>query len=262
MPYQTLRCDVNGETDDEGTYALAIATEVYTPVNGQNTVTTTVQYKLKTSSTWINAGTLTDGELQFGNGNILTSQIYNVRYTIVDSLGYSTVINDIISRSQWELHVKRGGGAWAFGGPADVDNTLHVYGGMKLDTPLPVDSGGTGASTKAAAKTALDIDDLEEKVGSFMTAAKTITSGNSGTYTFDGFCSFCILISGSVVGDRCIIMGHCTTAGNISHTKLSIGTSDDITVSTTTNKLTINNGASQACYTRLIRVSSSGTMPI
>lgn len=127
--------------------------------------------------------------------------------------------------------------------------------------PLSIANGGTGQTTKANVKSAFDIDDLEDSVGNFKNVAKVLSGNSSATFTFDGFCSFCILISGAVVAVRCILMGHCASSGNVAVTKLNIGSSDDITTSTATNKLTITNGNSNGCYIRLIRVSSSGTMP-
>lgn len=128
--------------------------------------------------------------------------------------------------------------------------------------PLSIANGGTGQTTKANVKSAFDIDDLEDSIGTFKTVTKTLNANSNITFTFDGFCSFCILISGSVVGVRCILMGHCSTAGNVVVSKYSFGSTDNITTDVTaTNKLKISNAASNAGYVRLIRVSSSGTMP-
>lgn len=230
MPYQTLRCDANGDTDDEGTYALAIATEVYTPVNGQNTVTTTVQYKLKTSSAWINAGTLTDGQLQFGNGNILTNQVYNVRYTIVDSLGYSTVINDIISRTQWELHVKRGGGAWAFGGVADKPGALHVYGDVIADNFKTMDM-------------------------------KYFNVAANGSYTFHmaNYTHVILFFLGYTHASRGIMLISCGSSGNITGSLLSQSSSPQLALSGSDGDVTLTSSYGSAIY--CLAIAYHGTKP-
>lgn len=112
----------------------------------------------------------------------------------------------------------------------------------------------------SATKSDLGIDDLEDSIGTLKTTTKTISSDSSATFTFDGFCGVAILISGANSTQRCILIAHCSSAGNISVTK--IGTASNITTSTATNKLTVTNAyATAAVYARVIRITSSGTMP-
>lgn len=144
-----------------------------------------------------------------------------------------------------------------------VDNT-YKYNGLDLvldDLGNPVIVFDSGA-TQNAWKTALDIDDLETAVGTFVSTSKIVDSNSTSTLTFSGFCSFCILISGAGAGVRCIIMGHCTLGGSVTANKYSFGSVDNISINTdTTNKIKITNGADAAAYCRFIRVSGSGTLP-
>ena len=115
--------------------------------------------------------------------------------------------------------------------------------------------GVTGAT-----KGDLGIDELEDSIGTMKTFAKTLSANSPTTFTFSGFCGVAILIEGANTALMCILLVHCSGAGNITVSK--IGTANNITTSTATNKLTITNGASStAAYARVIRITSSGTMP-
>ena len=115
--------------------------------------------------------------------------------------------------------------------------------------------GVTGAT-----KGDLGIDELEDSIGTMKTFAKTLSANSPTTFTFSGFCGVAILIEGANTALMCILLVHCSGAGNITVSK--IGTANNITTSTATNKLTITNGASStAAYGRVIRITSSGTMP-
>ena len=312
----SLRTDSTGAEEDEGTYILAQAGATFASCGGNNNVTVAVSYKKESESSYTSAGNLQNGQLLFGAGNITLRDNYNVRYIVTDALGESRTYNDIVTRSVWEMHVKRGGGAWAFGGVADTDGALHVYGGVKADDAITstrngigffsraasgavgfsatnttsgqgvsvqVGSGGTNrglydltgdkwmaycdgndalrfAGVTGATKGDLGIDDLEDAIGSLKTFAKTLSANSPTTFTFSGFCGVAILIEGASTSLMCILLVHCSGAGNITVSK--IGTASNITTSTSTNQLTIHNGASStAAYARVIRITASGTMP-
>ena len=140
-PYVTtqaaIRCDAQGQAADEGTYIKASATPVVTSLDGRNSVTVTVSYRLSGSSTWYTAGTLNNQNTlvfhQGGSGSpeITTADNWEVRFTSTDTIGMSSNSIVLVPRATWEMHVKRGGGAWAFGGVADEDGALKVYGEIK-----------------------------------------------------------------------------------------------------------------------------------
>lgn len=115
------------------------------------------------------------------------------------------------------------------------------------------------AGVTNATKGDLGIDDLEDAIGSLKTITKTLSANSPTTFTFSGLCGVAILIEGASTSLMCILLVHCSGAGNITVSK--IGTANNITTSTATNKLTINNGASSTAYARVIRITASGTMP-
>lgn len=116
------------------------------------------------------------------------------------------------------------------------------------------------AGVTSATKGDLGIDDLEDSIGTLKTTTKTISSNDHVTFIFSGFCGVAILISGATSTQKCILIAHCTAAGNVSVTK--IGTASDITTETDTNRLTVTNARTTAgAYIRVIRITGSGTMP-
>lgn len=126
----TLRCDASGNEMDEGTYAKIEADLIYSSCGGNNLVSVSVAYKLNGSDAWTAAGNMANGLLIFGNGQLDIGKNYDARYIITDSLGGETVYYDVITRATPELHIKRGGGAWAFGGLADREGALKIYGDL------------------------------------------------------------------------------------------------------------------------------------
>lgn len=265
---RTVRADMNGDEDDEGTYGLATATIVCSACgedgnqDPHNTATCSVAYRVKGSGAWTSAGDMVNGSLLFGNAGINTANNYEVRYTVTDLLGTTVIRGDIISRSVWEIHVAKGGGAWAFGGVADTPGSLHIWGGLKLDTALPISSGGTGANTKADAKTALDIDTLEALLGG-VKLIKTTISANNGTavFTFSGTCAFSILSSGADATIRQHTHGYCTSAGVVSETKNPSGATG-VTFTNATNKLTVKNTSQYTMFMVLIAYGNPDNVAI
>ena len=158
------RTDSAGQEADEGTYILAEASALIASCGGRNTAAVQVYYKKESASAYTAAGSLADGQLLFGNSQITLRDNYNVRYIVTDALGEKRTYNDIVTRSVWEMHVRRGGGAWAFGGVADTPGALHVYGGMKADDVITSTRNGIGFSAEGAS-------------GSVGFSAKNTTSG-------------------------------------------------------------------------------------
>ena len=140
----TQRCDALGEIQDEGVYALADAEEVVFSCGGNNKGQTIVSYRQQGSETWTEQGTLSGGQLVFGGGQIDIGKNYEIRYVITDTLGGEMAYYDVITRAKPELHIRRGGGAWAFGGLADKLGALKVYGDLMMTGNLIASSEMAG----------------------------------------------------------------------------------------------------------------------
>lgn len=115
------------------------------------------------------------------------------------------------------------------------------------------------AGVTSATKGDLGIDDLENALDHAKFVYKQVPGGGNATYTFTNNCAYVILVSGPNASVRCTIYGYCTTSGSISNTKVDAGSSTNITLTTQTNKLTINNAHSSSTYALLIRIA--GTAP-
>lgn len=126
--------------------------------------------------------------------------------------------------------------------------------------PLSIANGGTGQTTKANVKSAFDIDDLEDALDNTQFVRKTIAASNgTAVYTFTNNCAFVIFISGPAASVRSIIFGYCTQNGSISVSQMNAGSSTNISTTTATNKLTIKNAYTSACYASFMEIV--GTSP-
>lgn len=128
----TLRCDANGHEMDEGNYACMEADLIYSSCGGHNSASVSAAYRRNGSEGWTDAGEMGSGSLIFGSGQLDIGANYDIRYSVEDLLGGTAIYYDVITRAKPELHIKRGGGAWAFGGLADVDGALKIYGNLQM----------------------------------------------------------------------------------------------------------------------------------
>lgn len=131
---------------------------------------------------------------------------------------------------------------------------------------LAVENGGTGATTAAEALTNLglddvlnDVNDLKNSLKSAKFLFKTIPAKSSATYTFSTTCAFAVFGCGSTAATRFIYFGYCTGSGTVGGTKLDIGDSSVVSVTTEPYTLTFSTTNNYAIYTSLFKIS--GTMP-
>ena len=153
------RCDANGDADDAGTYAMVRVTPSISSVDSLNALqSVTCKYRRKGVSAWTSAGSLAEDPNEpgvyfavIGGGNLTANKNWQIDAIVTDLVDESEQIRQL-SIAYMEMHIAKGGGAWAFGGVADTPGSLHIWGGLKLDTALPISSGGTGATNAGAAR--------------------------------------------------------------------------------------------------------------
>ena len=120
------RAASTGNFNQDGTYGAAKIDYDYSTVGGSNTVTTLVEYKRTTASTWTSGGTFTDNSVQvFGSGNIDTNNEYNVRAKIVDGLGNTVWATDTLSTAFVTMDILAEGKGVSFGKVASQDGVLE-----------------------------------------------------------------------------------------------------------------------------------------
>lgn len=126
----SLRSNANGVEDDEGLYATCSASLNFASLDGKNSATCAISYRPQGGDEWKTAGML-NGVLLFG-GDIALADNYEIRYTIMDAVGGTSVSYDIVTRAVREIDIMRGGGAWAIGGIANEKGALKVYGLLRV----------------------------------------------------------------------------------------------------------------------------------
>ena len=127
----TVRCLADGTESDEGAWFRAQGDLIYSSCGGHNAASCEVFWRLQGDTVWQSAGSLNGGQIIFGGGFSLAHN-YEIRYAVTDLLGTQTFYYDAVTRAVWEMHVKRGGGAWAFGGVADRMGALKIYGDLEV----------------------------------------------------------------------------------------------------------------------------------
>lgn len=120
--YLSQRCDSTGTISDEGTYVSALNRFRYSNCNGNNTVTTKIEYKRSTNTTWTtDTGSFTSGTAcVFGSGAISGEYSYDIRYTLTDAFS-SVAVLDVISTAAVIMDFKVGGTGLALGKVAEDD---------------------------------------------------------------------------------------------------------------------------------------------
>lgn len=129
-----------------------------------------------------------------------------------------------------------------------------------------VNKGGTGASTEAAARSNLglgsvlsDVSDLQDALGIIKMVRKSVPASGSESYTFSSACSYVILVTGVSSTTRGILFGYCNASGNVTVTKMDAGSTNNISTTTASYKLTINNAYSSGCTA--VMIVMGGTAP-
>ena len=136
--------------------------------------------------------------------------------------------------------------------PDAQPSSIQTYDILTSKNPVTIAQGGTGANTKAGAKTALDIDALEALLGG-VKLIKTTVSANNGTvdFIFSGTCAFSVFSSGADATIRQHTHGYCTSTGTVSETKNPSGATG-VTFTNASYKLTVKNTSQYTMFMILI----------
>ena len=161
-----VRATSGGVVSNTGTYINAKALFTYSAI-GSNAITAKVYYRQSGTTTWLPAGGTTithNTTLTYGAGAINQAYIYETRITLADAFTTVEHLNAVPKAVKvFDLREDRA----AFGAFATNTKELYVPADWKLmigtasafttaDT-IPIANGGTGATTAAAARTALGV---------------------------------------------------------------------------------------------------------
>ena len=122
---ESMRCLQDGTASGTGTTGKTICNYAYSSVNGKNTVTATVKYRVSGTTAWSNAVTVkNNGDTIFGSGNLLESNTYDVQITVKDAFATVTKIDTINSASRI-MNMLASGNGIAFGTFAEEEDTME-----------------------------------------------------------------------------------------------------------------------------------------
>lgn len=171
------RCDSDGTDNPDGSYAKLSWDSSISSLNSHNVKTCQVATKLSTATDYGTATTQTSPYIFAANGD----NAYDIKLTVSDNFATVTATTSINTTFSLIDYLADGTGV-AFGKAASLSNTLDCGLTPKFDPPIPVSSGGTGASAKKGARKNLGIDSIG---GTNLWAGGTITSTNTGsTYVY------------------------------------------------------------------------------
>lgn len=142
--YESDRCTSGGVLADDGTYVRALNRFRYSSCSGNNSVTTQIEYKRTTESSWTtDPGTFSSNvACIFGSGQISAEYSYDIRYTLTDAFTSVSVL-DVVSTAAVFMDFKAGGTGIAFGKVSeddgmDVDMSAHFRRDVTMDSGLEV----------------------------------------------------------------------------------------------------------------------------
>ena len=136
-----------GTEDINGTYIYNNTALNYTSINGKNSIT-----KVTVTIGGLNTNIVSNSPLKFYASGAKTENEYNITVNIQDRVSTNTIKSKIPS-SNFLIHIKKGGKSIGIGSAAGDENTIKLgwkllaNNGITLNEPLPVGSGGTGASS-------------------------------------------------------------------------------------------------------------------
>jgi hypothetical protein len=159
--FRAERCDSTGaNAKPDGDKVRINVSASVSSVNGHNTMRCQIYYKRSTETAWSVAEEPSVSGNTVSFENRLLPQTYNTLYSYDIFLIISdwfTAASQIVSvgTKQVVMDFFRGGNGIAFGKVAETNGAVEFGWPIVLDEPLGIAQGGTGASTAAAACSAL-----------------------------------------------------------------------------------------------------------
>ena len=130
--YALTRCDAQGNEDDNGGYFKITPTLVISDCGGNIVGTSSVRYKLRSASTYTEAGSTTgDTPLVFG-GDIQLARSYDIMVTLSDTAGFSKEYSLTAFSNYWAMRFSSDGTGVSFGQNTASSNALELASGMSF----------------------------------------------------------------------------------------------------------------------------------
>lgn len=120
---------------------------------------------------------------------------------------------------------------------------------QQLTFPVPIPNGGTGATTGAAARANLELNGRM--------VANQISDRSSYTLNVPGNARFVVFLTSANSVSRRILIVCATTAGLVQYTDTYTGTSEQMTITTNTNRLSIANNSNSYIFVEILAFGNS-----
>lgn len=155
VSYTVVRCDASGNLDDAGDYAKVAYNVSIAPVGQKNDKSLLVQYKKKIDSGYSDIPIPLTAYAQSGSVVIPASQNYTYDFLLqLSDYFTATPADKILPTAYTQLDIHNSGRGVAIGKVAeypdlfDVGMATRLRKGLSSDIPIPISSGGTGASER------------------------------------------------------------------------------------------------------------------
>lgn len=157
------RCNADGSAaQSDGENVRISANASVTSLGSKNDMTAVVEYRLKGATAWTSAATLTPSNYLVSVSNQKLTQTYDALSTYELRLAVSDYFSTVsqicqVGTKSVIIDLLAGGKGVAFGKVAEAENTVDFAWDVKLNSPLTVANGGTGATTAAQARENLGV---------------------------------------------------------------------------------------------------------
>lgn len=148
--FKVVRCDANGNEDDEGAYARVNASAAITSLSNKNNKTFTLQYKKKSDSSYTTAQTYTSGYTYTATNMIISNidvdEPYDFKLKATDYFS-STTKTISLATAYTIMDIKANGQGIAFGKVSTTDDTIDIGYNQAYLPALNYLGGKYGANT-------------------------------------------------------------------------------------------------------------------
>ncbi|MBO5895800.1 MAG: hypothetical protein J6Q83_00750 [Clostridia bacterium] len=128
------RCNLVGEIDSMGTYALLKYTPSISSVNGKNIGSVTVKYKAMQEQLWSVPVPAPQLNVPFGDGAFDVTSTYAICFSVKDSICKESVATVLyLPGGDIPFNIRKGGKGAAFGKFSESDNLLDVNWDMRVN---------------------------------------------------------------------------------------------------------------------------------
>lgn len=163
--FAAARCNSSGSAAQlDGTRGWITLAASASSMSGRNSMSCTVYYKTSSATSWTTAGSYSHSNYNINlNNSALSGSIY---FNPLYSYDFRVVVSDYFGSVSMEtglgtkavvFDILRDGSGVAFGKIAEYSNTLDIGWTLRLASPLPVASGGTGATSLAGVRSAIGL---------------------------------------------------------------------------------------------------------